>query len=153
MTNISQKILNLFKNSSSGPQEKQEENQTKVAAAVILLEAAHADDNCTAEELAHIRETIKESFAISSADAEKVIELAAQARADEVDLWQFTNEINTSLDLPRKLEIIEAVWEIIYSDGRLESHEDHFAHKMARLLRLSHQQLIDAKMRVKRGNK
>jgi hypothetical protein len=35
---------------------------------------------------------------------------------------------------------------IIHIDGRLEEREDYFAHKVANLLRLTHKQLIDAKL-------
>jgi uncharacterized tellurite resistance protein B-like protein len=41
---------------------------------------------------------------------------------------------------------MESVWRVIHIDGRLEGHEDHFAHKLANLLRLTHKELIDAKI-------
>ena len=40
------------------------------------------------------------------------------------------------------------VWEIIYTDGILDKHEDYLVHKLANLLRLSHEQLIEAKLKV-----
>ena len=40
------------------------------------------------------------------------------------------------------------VWKIAYADGRLDKHEDYLVHKLAKLLRLTHNQLIDAKLKI-----
>jgi uncharacterized tellurite resistance protein B-like protein len=37
---------------------------------------------------------------------------------------------------------------VIYADGSLTAHEDHIAHKLARLLNLTHPELIQAKVQV-----
>ena len=65
-----------------------------------------------------------------------------------IDLWQFTNLINQNYSIEEKLKVIELIWKVAYSDGKLEKHEDYLAHKIAGLLRLSHGQLIDAKLKV-----
>jgi uncharacterized tellurite resistance protein B-like protein len=51
--------------------------------------------------------------------------------------------------MEEKLQIIENVWRIAYADGRLDKHEDYLVHKLATLLRLSHKQLIEAKLKAK----
>ena len=66
-----------------------------------------------------------------------------------IDLWQFTNLINQNYSTDEKLQIIETMWKIVYADGRLDKHEDYLVHKLSNLLRLTHKQLIDAKLRVK----
>ncbi len=48
-----------------------------------------------------------------------------------------------------KIEVMESVWSILLIDEHLETHEDHFAHKLANLLRLTHKELIDAKLKVR----
>ena len=35
-------------------------------------------------------------------------------------------------------------------DGKLDRHEDHLMHRIARILNLTHPELIDAKVRVLR---
>ena len=121
----------------------------QIAASVLLLEASHADDECTPTELDHIRTTLQHLFKVTDAVIEDLLELANSKREHEVDIWQFSNQINQEFDKQDKLAIIEAMWQIIYMDGKLDSHEDQFAHKLANLLRLTHKELIDAKLRVK----
>ena len=141
----------LSKNSNKAKDKNQTEqlNQTHIASAIILLEAAHSDDNCSKEEMAHISATIQSSLNLSPACATELLEMASAKREEEVDIWQFTNLINSSFSHAEKIAIIESVWHIILIDGHLDHYEDHFAHKLANLLRLTHKELIDAKMKVK----
>ena len=77
-----------------------------------------------------------------------MIESSESELEKSIDLWKFTNLINQNYTLEEKLKVIETVWEVAYSDGELEKHEDYLVHKVATLLRLSHKQLIDAKLKV-----
>jgi len=120
-----------------------------LAAGVLLLETAHIDDECTAEEMTHVIDTLRSDFGLSPEYAEELIELAGEERDKALDLWQFTNQMNQHYSTEEKMALMEAVWRIIFADGRLEAHEDHFAHKLANLLRLTHKQLIDAKLQAR----
>ena len=47
-----------------------------------------------------------------------------------------------------KVALIERLWQIVYVDGKMDQHEHYLMNKMSNLLRLSHKQLIDAKLKV-----
>jgi uncharacterized tellurite resistance protein B-like protein len=51
----------------------------------------------------------------------------------------------------QKVQLIEHIWQIIYSDKHLKGHEDYLVHKLQRLMWLDHKDLIDAKAKVKKG--
>ncbi len=85
---------------------------------------------------------------MSDEHAAALIESANKELEKSIDLWQFTNLINQNYSKEEKLQIIETVWKIVYTDGRLDKHEDYLIHKLAKLLRLSHKELIDAKLKV-----
>ena len=152
MLNHLKKILTRKRKKPGKQGGDQDVIQTSTASAIILLEAAHADDECTQEEMDHIAATIKSTLKLSSDCTAELIALAHETREYEVDLWQFTNQINNDFSHAEKIQVIENVWEIIFLDGHLEQHEDHFVHKLANLLRLEHKELIDAKMKVKQKN-
>lgn len=120
-----------------------------LAACVLLLESAHADDKCTQEEMDRIVASLRQRFSLSPEDANKLLELAARERQNSIDLWTFTNDLNQHLCKEEKLAVLEDIWGVIFADGRLSSHEDHLAHKLANLLRLTHQELIEAKLAAK----
>ena len=123
--------------------------KNRIAACVLLLEAAHVDGDCTLEEMDHVVETLKTKYEIPEDYLEELIELAHAEREKAIDLGQFTNHLNQTLSRKERLSIMEDVWRVIHADGMLERHEDHFAHKLANLLRLTHSQLIEAKVRAR----
>ena len=125
------------------------EERTRIAASVILLEAAHADHECTDEELDHVIETLRSDFNLTQKHAEELLELAHRERSQAVDLFEFTNHINNEFSKEEKKAVLEAVWRIIHIDGLLEKHEDHFARKLTHLLRLNHKDMIDAKIKAR----
>lgn len=144
-------IRNILEGKSDKGKESQEDMEQKkhVAAGVLLLEAAHIDNECTAEEMEHIVATLRDKFNLSDSCVADLLELAHDGRKQAVDLWQFTNHINQHFSVAEKLEVMEDVWRIILLDGHLEKHEDHYAHKLANLLRLGHKQMIDAKLKAR----
>jgi len=125
------------------------EERTRIAASVILLEAAHADNECTEEELDHVIETLRSDFELSKQHAEDLVELAHHERRNAVDLFEFTSHINAEFSKEEKKAVLQAVWRIIHIDGQLEKHEDHFARKLTHLLRLAPADMIDAKLQAR----
>lgn len=120
----------------------------RLATCVLLIEAARADNDFTQEERNRIIEAMKNRFALTDEEAEELLAASESARAQSLDLWRFTNQINQSFSVAEKLKLVEEVWRVVYSDGHLDGHEDHLAHKLIQLLNLNHPQLIAAKVRV-----
>ena len=44
----------------------------------------------------------------------------------------------------------EAIWRVIYADGRIDKYEDYLVRKLSRLMELKHNELIDAKIRARK---
>ena len=120
------------------------------ALCVLLLEAAHADGECSIEEQEQLKSNLIDQFNIPARDIEELIENSGNKRKESVDIFRFTRYINNNFSKPEKLSLMQSVWSIILIDDHLESHEDHFAHKLANLLRLTHKELIDAKLAARR---
>lgn len=128
----------------------QDIQQAHIALSVLLLEAAHVDGECSSEEMDHIIETLTRECGVSKEEITELISSAHQQRKDSVDIFRFTRYMNNNFSKEEKMGVMEAVWRIIHIDAHLESHEDHFAHKLANLLRLTHKELIDAKIKARR---
>ena len=87
---------------------------------------------------------------MNSEEAREMVKAAQTAREISIDLWRFTSLINRNYTEEEKMRVMEMIWKVIYADGRLDGHEDYLVHNLAGLLRLSHSQLIEAKLRAKR---
>jgi uncharacterized tellurite resistance protein B-like protein len=120
----------------------------RLAACALLLELAHADADFSEEERRHLESAIRRQFGLAPAEAERLISLAEEARAEAVDLWQFTNLIAESYSTGQKMVLAEIMWGLVYSDGDLANKEDYLMRKICNLLRLEPGYLAEARKRV-----
>jgi len=145
-------IRNIIKGGKSSKDKENKENREQkkhIAAGVLLLEAAHIDNECSTEELEHIVTTLKDKFALSDSCVDDLLDLARVDREQSVDLWEFSRHINLHFSADEKQAVMEDVWCIILLDGKLDKHEDYYAHKLANLLHLTHKQMIAAKLKAR----
>ncbi len=132
----------------SADKEEKASHDVRIATCALLLEMANIDNKFSESERERIIHILKKDFQLSDEHTISLIEAADEELNRSIDLWQFTNLINQNYSEDEKLQIIETIWKIVYADGRLDQHEDYLVHKLAKLLRLTHKQLIDAKLKV-----
>lgn len=125
-----------------------EHERLQVATAALLLEMAHTDEAFHDMEGVLIRDLLQKKFALSEESAAELIQYAQQERETSLDLFGFAKHINQSFSREEKLEVMEGLWRVIYADGVLDKYEDYLVRKMATLLRLSHREMIDLKVKV-----
>lgn len=123
-------------------------NRIHLAAAVLLLEVAYADGDFDSAEKDRLGIILCDNFKVTPAAQSDLIELAMETRKHSLDLHQFTREINLSFSQAEKEQIIEAIWQLVYADGRLDKYEEALMRQLGSLIGLSHRQLIAAKLRV-----
>lgn len=126
-------------------------DRIQIASCVILLEVAKFDFDFSSIEKETTKAILKNEFAIPEDAIEDLMKISEEKREDSVDLWEFTNVINQNFSREEKIKIIEAAWKIIYADDKLDKYENHYVHVLADLLRLRHDELIDAKLNVLYG--
>lgn len=119
-----------------------------VAVCALCIEIARIDGKFTQEELDTLLTILKDKYNLSSQYADALMAEADRELNESVDLWQFASLINQNYSIEEKIGIIENLWRIVYVDGKMEAHEHYLMNKLSNLLRLSHDQLIDAKLRV-----
>ena len=127
------------------------ENETRrlqIATCVLLLEAAKTDEELSGLEEKMITRILKKEFDLSDEAVEELMEIAHSRREESVDLYEFTRLINEHYSRKEKMKIMEFVWKVIYADARLDKYEDHLIHKLAKLLRFHHHEMIEAKLKV-----
>jgi len=119
-----------------------------VAVCALCIEIARIDGKFTQQELETLLTILKDKYNLSSQYADALMAQADRELNESVDLWQFASLINQNFSIEEKIGIIENLWRIVYVDGKMEAHEHYLMNKLSNLLRLSHSQLIDAKLRV-----
>jgi len=151
MFNLKKRLLRPPVVESVG-QNGEDYERIQIATCIILLEVAKSDDEFSSIEKTTVTAILKKKFQLSPEAAEELIGIAERKRDESIDLWQFTNLVNKNYTKEEKKKIVESVWQIIYADEKLDKYEDHFVHKLAKLLQLKHKDLIESKLKVKYGN-
>ena len=145
-------MIDIFKkiigDSDADNEKKADNRDINLATCAILIELANVDGKFNEQERDDITNIFKTKYGLSEAEVNELLKSSEAKLEKSIDLWQFTNLINQNYSLEKKLKVIETIWEVAYSDGKLEKHEDYLVHKLAALLRLNHKQLIDAKLKA-----
>jgi uncharacterized tellurite resistance protein B-like protein len=128
------------------------DHDVRVATCALFVEMARIDESFTREEMDTIVSIMKEKYGLSDEHADALIKEADRELSESVDLWQFAKLINRNYSNDEKIEIIETLWRLVYIDGKMDRYEHYLMNKLKNLLRLSHGQLIDAKLKVLHGN-
>lgn len=146
-------MLNAFKKFFEGPgtgnKGEDKEARLKAATCALLLEAATADDSFSDIEQKKVVEILKSRFGMTDEAVKELIDESKRERQNEADIWYFTNLINQNLSNEEKYDLMEAVWEVIYSDGTLGEFENYVAQKLYRMLNIDHSKFIELKLKVK----
>jgi uncharacterized tellurite resistance protein B-like protein len=123
-------------------------HDVRVAACALFLEMANIDGEFSEQEKENIVAILKRDYGLAGEHADALLEAAHEELKGSIDLWRFARLVNQNYSQEEKISIIEILWQIIYTDGRLDKHEDYLVHKIAKLLRLTHKQLIDSKLKI-----
>lgn len=149
MLDMLKRFFNKTKVDNSGTGKQDRERDLCVATCALFVEMARIDGTFTKAELETILSILKEKYGVSGEHADALIEAADKELDQSVDLWQFARLINENYSTDEKIEVVETLWQIVYVDGKMDQYEHYLMNKLKNLLRLSHDQLIDAKLKVK----
>jgi len=144
-------LSQFFKNDQNGQSEHlNQQHNLRLATCVLLLEVAHADDEFSKEECQTIDGMVAARFELDESETRELLGLAEKERDQGGDLYQFARMVKENYQRSRRLAILELLWEVVYSDGVLEAHEDALMHKLGTLLGVRHSELMALKVSVRR---
>lgn len=118
------------------------------AAAALMLEMAATEDGFDPAELDSVHAAMRQTFQISEAELDALLEEAHQARKESVSLYEFTEQLRTGLAPAQRAELIEWLWRVAWADNRLGAHEEFLVRKAADLLGVPHEEYIRRKLRA-----
>ena len=124
------------------------EHDVRIAACALFVEMARIDEKFTESEMETILSIVQERYGLSREHADALVAEADKELNQSVDLWQFARLINENYSIDEKIEIIETLWRMVFVDGKMDRYEHYLMNKLKNLLRLSHDQLIAAKLKV-----
>ena len=139
-------MFNLFKKEES----EKNNNLSLIAVASLLIHSAKIGENFTDKE----KKIIKSALIEMGAEIEKIDEIIEESEKREKDsnqILDFTRKVKNVSEEKKKL-IIEALWNIIYSDQNADMYETNLMRRLSGLLYLDNKVVGDIKEKVIKKN-
>ncbi len=142
------RIKSLFTNPDKD-EEVVEAQQIAVAAGVLLIEIARADDDVADDEIDVAVNHLKKSFQNNSVRIDDAFtKIIKEKSEDAISLHEFTGLINKEWGKEKKAKLLQALWQVANADNKIDRYEEYYIRKIKDLLYLSDQEFIQAKLSV-----
>ena len=123
--------------------------QIAVAAGVLLIEIARADDDIADDEIDIAVNHLEHSFQDNSFKIDDVFKETIKDKSeDAISLFEYTDLINKEWDKEKKIKLLQALWEVANADNQIDKYEEYYIRKIKDLLYLSDNDFIKAKIKV-----
>ena len=129
-------------------QSDESDNALSIAAAALLIEVGRADFDFSQDEEDRVLASLRSSLAVSETELRELLVVAREQSEQSVSLHEFTRLIHEHYSAAQKRELMEQLWRVALTDGRIDRYEDYLLRKIADLIYLSHQEFIEAKLRA-----
>ena len=130
--------------------ENKDQNENLIKIAALLIHAAKIDENFSIEEEKIIEETLLNLGASKQNVKEIIIESKIiEEKANQI--LEFTKEVK-NMEENKKIQIIETLWRIIYSNKDADIYETNLMRRLAGLLYIDNKTMGDIKEKIKNKN-
>lgn len=131
---------------------KKDKNDNKDLAkvAALLIHAAKIDENFENEEKNIINQALLKLGA-KNQDIEDIVRQGKKLEENANQILDFTKEVK-NMEEKKKVEIIETLWKIIYSNKDADIYETSLMRRLAGLLYIDNKIMGDIKEKIKKEN-
>ena len=132
-------MINILKNILNNQNSNEEKENAKGLELLcgLMIEAAYTDGQIDKSELKKIKLSLINTFDENPKDVDSVIKDAIINKDNSKSLHYYTSFINKNFTDQKKLLLIEALWEIVLSDGEIHDFESNLIRRLAGLLYIS----------------
>ena len=124
------------------------ENNHFIKVAALLIHTAKIDENYSDKEDKIIRQTLV-NIGAKNEDVNEILEKGKKIEQDSNQILDFTKEVK-NMDKIKKIEIIESLWRIIYSNNEADMYETSLMRKLAGLLYIDSDVMGNIKTKIKK---
>jgi len=130
-------------------QQNEEFKDIEIAVCMLLIHAAKTDNHFDEIEKRIIKESLFELGLKDKEYIDRLYNYSENKEKDSVEILNMTKEIK-KLKYEHRLEIIEMMLKVIYSDDELCQFEDRLIRKVAGLIYIENKDLGEIKLKVKK---
>lgn len=124
------------------------EDDPRVAAVALLIEAAVMDGDFDEAERHVIAGLLKDRFGLEPGAVEDLIAAGADAVEGSNQLYAFTRVVKQGFDFEQRIGMIEMLWEVAYADGEVHDFEASLVRRVSGLIHVSDRDSGTARKKV-----
>src|SRR4029450_4130313 len=130
------RLLDLLAGRGEWTSEKRADD-LPLAVAALLIELTRMDDKVDAGERRTIEQLLARMFSLDAKSVQSLVEQADRERQRPPQYFPFTQQICRHASADMRVQIIEMMWTVAYSDGALDPDEDALIRHVARAITVS----------------
>ena len=132
----------FFKNNKN-----ESKNDKLIKIAALLIHTAKIDEDYSDQEESIIKQTLLKIGAVDK-NIENIIKEGKKIDQNSNQILDFTKEVK-NMDSDDKIEIVEALWKIIYSNDVADIYESNLMRRLGGLLYIDSKTMGDIKEKIK----
>lgn len=128
----------------------QNSNKDLIKVAALLIHAAKIDENFSKRE----EQIINQALLKLGADNQNIEKITKEAKTLEENtnqILEFTREVK-NMEEKKKIEIVEILWKIIYSNNEADIYETNLMRRLGGLMYIDNKIMGDIKEKIKTEN-
>ena len=142
-------IADFFKRLTAAKDAPLDDGDARLALAALLVRVARANNDYTKSEIAKIDVILARHYPDLDANRAAALRRDAEEIEDTAhDTVKFTRSIKDAVDLDDRMEVIEALWELVLADGERDYEEESALRLIAPLLGINDRDSALARQRV-----
>ncbi len=124
------------------------DTDARLALCALLVRIAKSDGDYSPQEAARIERIVTARYDLSPFEATALRKEAAILESEAPDTVRFTRAIKEAVPLEARIQVIEAMWQVVLVDGERDAREDSILRLAANLLGVSDRDSAMARQRM-----
>tara|TARA_B100000780_G_C21110627_1_gene448803 strand:+ start:78 stop:512 length:435 start_codon:yes stop_codon:yes gene_type:complete len=142
-------MFSIFKKKSK-PEEKINNFEIELTAAVLAYEIARSDGDISKDEEILLIGEIKKISKKIGKDEKEILKLIEVFSNDSVSFYEFIQDINEHFSIENKISLIGFLWDVAYADSNLDVDEERLIRRIADLIKIKDIQVLKLKDKARK---
>ena len=141
-------IADFFKRLTAAETQPLTETDARLALAALLVRAARTDGDYAPSEVDRIDRILAARYDLDPRDAAALRHDAEAAEAEAPDTVRFTRQIKDAVPFDQRIGVVEALWQVVLTDGERAAPENALLRMTASLLGVTDVESAEARQRA-----
>jgi uncharacterized tellurite resistance protein B-like protein len=128
------KLKNLLSGADKTDANESKPDETKVATAALMVEAALSDDSYCEAEKQMISDLLARHYELTNEEVTAIVSEAEKANENSDQILYFTRTVKENVEYEDRIHIIEMLWEMAYADGEISDYEANLIRRVCGLI-------------------